>query len=130
MSPPRPTRLLLDTHVFVWWRMAPERLSDAAKSVIAHAELAYVSIASAWEIAIKTSLGKISLPASVRVGVEASGFTWLSILPEHVEEVAGLEWHHRDPFDRMLVAQARHEALTLVSSDRAVACYDVDRLDA
>lgn len=118
-------RLLLDTHVFLWWKINAPRLGPAAREAIAHADLVLVSAASAWEAAIKGQLGKLELTERFTQGVEDSGFDKLPIGFEHAEEIARLPPHHRDPFDRMLIAQARVERLTLVSGDRALAPYDV-----
>lgn len=123
-------RLLLDTHTFLWWRSDPDRLSAAARKAIAEAELVFVSAASAWEAAIKVSIGRLSLPDTIEAGVEASGFEKLVVTFAHAERVATLPLHHRDPFDRILVAQALVEDLTLVSSDGQLAAYDVPLLEA
>ncbi len=118
-------RLLLDTHVFLWWKVDDPRLGSQAREAIAQADLVLVSAASAWEAAIKAQLGKLELSASFAEGVVASGFEKLPINFEHAEENAKLPSHHRDPFDRMLIAQARVEGLTLVTHDRGLAAYDV-----
>ena len=122
------SRLLLDTHVFVWWRGDPDRLASAVQNSIATADIVFVSAASAWEAAIKVSLGRLELPDTVEAGVLASGFEKLLITFSHAEHAANLPYHHRDPFDRMLVAQAKSEGLTLVTHDRLLAPYDVDIL--
>jgi PIN domain nuclease of toxin-antitoxin system len=121
-------RLLLDTHVFLWWRGEPSRLPSEVRSRISDADLVFVSAASAWEAAIKASLGRLELPDTIEAGVLASGFERLLITFSHAEQAAGLPPHHRDPFDRMLVAQARAEGLTLVTHDRLLAPYDVQIL--
>jgi PIN domain nuclease of toxin-antitoxin system len=121
-------RLLLDTHVFLWWRGEPSRLTAEVRSSIATADIVFVSVASAWEAAIKVSLGRLDLPATVEAGVLASGFEKLLITFSHTEQVARLPHHHRDPFDRMLVAQAQSEGLTLVTHDRLLEPYDVEIL--
>jgi PIN domain nuclease of toxin-antitoxin system len=117
--------LLLDTHVFLWWRSDDRRLGDAAREAIAHAELVFVSAASAWEAAIKQALGRLELPDSFQAGVAESGFERLSVTFPHADRAGALPPHHRDPFDRMLVAQAIEEHLTLVTHDAALAAYDV-----
>lgn len=121
-------RLLLDTHVFLWWRTDAERLSATVREAIASSDIVFVSAASAWEIAIKTALGRVRLPEAVEIGVAASGFNRLPIGFSHAELAGTLPPHHRDPFDRMLVAQATVEQLTLVSHDRLLAAYGVDVL--
>lgn len=116
---------LLDTHVVIWWRTDPQRLSERARDTIATAPLVFVSAASAWEVAIKTALGRIRLPGTFASGVRESGFTELPITFAHVEHYQALPLHHRDPFDRMLVVQARAEGLTLVTHDRRFELYDL-----
>jgi PIN domain nuclease of toxin-antitoxin system len=122
------SRLLLDTHVFLWWRGEPSRLASTVRSRIAEADLVFVSAASAWEAAIKVSVGRLELPDTVEAGVIASGFEKLLITFAHAERAAALPPHHRDPFDRMLVAQAQAEGLTLVTQDRVLESYDVEIL--
>ena len=117
-------RLLLDTHVFLWWQMASPDLSADVKDAIATADLVFISAASAWEVAIKKALGKLRLELSFEDGVESSGFEKLAIQFAHAERAGSLPPHHRDPFDRMLVAQALEEGLTLVSHDRRLEPYD------
>jgi len=121
-------RLLLDTHIFLWWRGEPSRLSSIARSRIATADLVFVSVASAWEAAIKISLGRLDLPDSLEAGVLASGFEKLLITFAHAERAATLPPHHRDPFGRMLVAQAQADSLTLVTRDPHLEPYDVEIL--
>ncbi len=117
------SRLLLDTHVFIWWRAEPSRLEVAARRTIAEAEVVFVSAASAWEVGIKVALGRLRLPETMEAGVEASGFERLGIGFSHCERAAALPLHHRDPFDRMLIAQALVENLTLVTHDRQIEPY-------
>ena len=117
--------LLLDTHVFLWWRARDPRLRDAVRGAVGLAPLVAVSAASAWEAAIKASLGKLRLASSFEEGAVASGFTPLAISFRHAELAGGLPLHHRDPFDRMLIAQAMSEGLTLVTADRRLEPYGV-----
>jgi len=124
----RQDRLLLDTHVFLWWRSEPSRLTKEAQHRIASAELVFVSAVSAWEAAIKIGLGRLKLPDTLEAGVVASGFEKLPVTFSHAEHVATLPPHHRDPFDRMLVAQAQVEGLTLVTHDRALEGYAIEIL--
>jgi PIN domain nuclease of toxin-antitoxin system len=119
------TRLLLDTHVFLWWRANDRRLTAPVRRAIASADVVFVSAASAWEAAIKIKLGRLSIPDTMESGVEESGFEKLPILFSHAEASGTLPAHHQDPFDRMLIAQALVENLTLVSHDRRMADYDV-----
>jgi PIN domain nuclease of toxin-antitoxin system len=118
---------LLDTHAAIWWMEGSARLPAACYRALRRRGFGYVSLASAWEVAIKTSLGRLRLAAPFGATVEASGLAFLPLTSEHVEEVGVLPLHHRDPFDRMLVAQARVENLTLISGDRRLAAYDVPR---
>ena len=122
------TRLLLDTHVFLWWRMDDPRLTQPLRAAVAEAELVFVSVASAWEVAIKMALGRLRLPDCFETGVVDSGFERLLLTFAHAEGAGRLPVHHSDPFDRMLVAQAQAEGLTLVTHDRHLAPYDVDVL--
>ena len=119
-------QLLLDTHAFIWWRENSSRLGDDARGRIKSAKVVFVSVASAWEAAIKIALGKLRLPESFEAGVVASRFDKLSIAFSHAEAVATLPHHHNAPFDRMLIAQAIGERLTLVTHDRRFAPYAVD----
>jgi len=121
----RINKLLLDTHVFLWWRANDPLLKEAARSAISDADIVFVSAASAWEAAIKAALGRLELPDTVESGVEDSGFEKLPITFSHAEATGLLPPHHNDPFDRMLVAQARAEGLTLVTHDRKLKLYDV-----
>ncbi len=118
-------RLLLDTHTFLWWRVDEARLSSEARAAIGSAETVFVSLASAWEIAIKVSLGKLRVPGTIEERLAASNFESLPIGFRHVERIAILPLHHRDPFDRMLVAQCQVERLTLVTADRKLQPYDI-----
>ena len=120
--------LLLDTHVFIWWRENSARLNGGARQRIGTAAIVFVSVASAWEAAIKSALGKLRLPEPFEAGVEAAGFEKLPIAFGHAQAVATLAHHHSDPFDRMLVAQALCERLTVVTHDRRFAPYGVDVL--
>lgn len=117
--------LLLDTHVFLWWRANDGRLNATARAAIGQAPLVFVSAASAWEAAIKAALGRLSLPDRFETGVEESGFQKLIINFAHAEAVARLPAHHADPFDRMLIAQASMEELVLVTHDRLMEPYGV-----
>ena len=121
--------LLLDTHVVLWWRGDVERIGREARRAIATADVVFVSVASAWEIAIKSAIGKVRLPESFALGVERSGFARLPVTFEHAEAVARLPHHHRDPFDRMLAAQSLSEGLRLVTADPTFALYGVHVLE-
>jgi len=121
-------RLLLDTHVFLWWRDDSRKLRPPARRAIAEAQLVFVSAATAWEAAIKAALGRLQIPDTIEAGVVDSGFEKLPISFSHAESAAHLPPHHADPFDRMLVAQARAEGLTLVTHDRRLAPYAIEIL--
>lgn len=118
-------KLLLDSHVFLWWKAADPRLSPGMVRAIAEAEEVYVSAATAWELGLKVSLGKLRLPESVEDGIAAAGFRELAVGFRHTRAAVALPPHHRDPFDRMLVAQALCEGLTLMTHDDQVARYEV-----
>ncbi len=126
-------RVLLDTHVFLWALAAPDRLSEKARGILQDegAEL-LLSVVSPWELAIKLSVGKLHLPcelgAFVAQGCRQLGASLLPIELTHVQELAALPMHHRDPFDRMLIAQARADRLQLMSFDRAMGVYEVGRV--
>jgi len=117
-------RVLLDTHVLIWWDSGT-RLSAAAMKAIRTADEVLVSSASAWEIAIKSALGKISGTRTVAAAAAASAFTELPVLFRHAEAAARLPGHHRDPFDRMLIAQAQVEGLIVITRDPIFTRYDV-----
>jgi PIN domain nuclease of toxin-antitoxin system len=117
--------LLLDTHAVLWWRINSPRVKRAVREAIATSELVWVSAASGWEVAIKQALGKLELHQSFSSLVAASEFVELPITLAHAEEIATLPPHHTDPFDRMLIAQARVERATIVTHDRQFGLYDV-----
>ena len=110
----------------LWWREANPRLDSRAVGLIGGAELVYVSAVTAWEVAIKLALGRLRLPGAFADGVDASGFARLPIEFEHAALTGALPPHHSDPFDRMLVAQAKLEGLTLVTHDRRFEPYGGD----
>ena len=118
-------KLLLDTHAVLWWQTEDARLSGAARRAIAGADIVWVSAASAWEVAIKTSLGRLRLDEPFAVTVAADDFTELPVTFAHAARLNGLSNHHSDPFDRILVAQAMVEGAMLVTADRALAAYGV-----
>ena len=116
--------LLLDTHVFLWWDSDHASLSAEAKALIADAaNRVLVSAGSIWEIAIKRRLGKLSFDGSPAAAIAANDFEALPILPLDAEQAGELAWAHADPFDRLLVAQARRFAATLVTADAAIRGY-------
>lgn len=118
-------RLLLDTHVFLWWRCDAPELGDAARRAIAHPDNeVMVSAVAGWEIVIKRALGKLELEGTVGEALVEEGFTPWPVEMAHVDELARLPMHHLDPFDRLLVAQARVDGLVLVSADPLVQAYE------
>jgi PIN domain nuclease of toxin-antitoxin system len=121
-------RLLLDTHVVLWWLTDDPTLPDEIKTMLDHEPGIYVSPATVWEVAIKQAVGKIHEPADLPERVVDSGFGELPIKFEHAIVAGRLPMIHRDPFDRMLVAQARCEGLTLVTRDTDIQKYDVSIL--
>lgn len=118
-------RLLLDTHVVLWWRADSPRLGRAVRRTIAEAEIAWVSAVSGWEVAIKQSLGKLRLAESFVSMVKASEFEEIALTLRHAEQLLALPHHHTDPFDRMLIAQAQVEGVTIVTHDRKFEPYNV-----
>jgi PIN domain nuclease of toxin-antitoxin system len=125
--------LLLDTHTFLWFCQGDASLSPAAKALIEDPNnRKLVSVASCWEIAIKAGLKKLTLgePSGVYIpaALSRTGFELLPITLEHATGVEGLPLHHKDPFDRLLVAQARGEGIPLVSADMAFDAYPITRL--
>ena len=119
----RPSNLLLDSHIILWWLADDPRLSKRARRLITHADNAYVSAATTWELALKASLGKLKMPEGFVETVEEEGFTHLPVEPEHAMAVRDLPWYHRDPFDRLLIAQAKVENLTLITAEKLLAQY-------
>ncbi|MGK2852280.1 MAG: type II toxin-antitoxin system VapC family toxin [Candidatus Limnocylindrales bacterium] len=123
--------LLLDAHALLWWLADDDGLAPAARRAIADPTSdVLVSAATVWEIGIKRSLGKLDAPADVLGAIEAAGFDGLPVTLADGDAAASLPPHHRDPFDRMLVAQAMRLGAVLVSRDQAFAPYGVDVLTA
>jgi PIN domain nuclease of toxin-antitoxin system len=118
-------RLLLDTHVVIWWLADDPTLSDTLKSVLDSEPDVYLSPVTVWEIAIKQVAGKIKEPADLAERLRNSGFKELSVTSEHAVAAGQLPMIHRDPFDRMLVAQARCADLMLVTRDADIRKYEV-----
>ena len=123
-------KLLLDTHTFLWWVSDAAGLSATARAAIADPNnTCYVSVASAWEMAIKSNLCKLKLKKPVErfltEQIKKNGFLLLNIDLHHVAKVENLPFHHRDPFDRLIVSQAKAERLTLVTADQALSAYDI-----
>lgn len=126
-------KLLLDTHALLWFLLADRRLSERARGLISNAEtVVAVSPASYWEIAIKISLGKYALPEPYAQFMERelaiNNFDILPILPRHTARLTELPFHHRDPFDRLLIAQSMAEVIPLVSCDEHFDAYGIHRI--
>jgi PIN domain nuclease of toxin-antitoxin system len=122
------TNLLLDTHAFIWYSENDSKLPESIKTEIETADRVCISIASLWEIAIKLSIGKLSLRSnyeSIESSLEPAGIDLLPIYFTDTVQVMNLPLHHRDPFDRILIAQAINNSLTLVSCDAAFTAYPI-----
>jgi PIN domain nuclease of toxin-antitoxin system len=118
--------LLLDTHTLLWWLDDPKVLSKGARRAIRDGgNTVYVSAAVVWEIAIKKALGKLTAPEDLEAAMTANRFLPLPITIPHALAVLALSGHHRDPFDRMLIAQALHEKFRLVTRDEDIQKYPV-----
>ena len=123
------TRLLLDTHAALWALSEPEKLSRSARTALENAENeVFVSVVSGWEIAIKRALGKLEAPDDLEAAIRMQGFEPLLMTFHHAEQAGALPLHHGDPFDRMLIAQARAEGLILVTRDSSIPLYGVRTL--
>jgi PIN domain nuclease of toxin-antitoxin system len=119
-------KLLLDTHVFLWWEAKDRRLSEDFRSAIASSgNEVFVSAATVWEIAIKRNIGKLKFAGSAYNAVVRHGFQHLAITSEHAEWAGSMHELHRDPFDRMLIAQADREDMRLVTDDPQIRQYPV-----
>jgi PIN domain nuclease of toxin-antitoxin system len=124
-------RLLLDTHALIWWLEGGTRLGEEARAAIrSRANEVRVSSVSAVEISIKVARGKLDAPGDLVTQIARHGFTALPVTIEHGIAMLGFSASHGDPFDRLLIAQARCEGLTIVTGDRAFAAYDVPIMPA
>jgi PIN domain nuclease of toxin-antitoxin system len=126
-------RLLIDTHAFLWWVEGSPVLPARARAAIADPDNeCMLSLVSAWEMAIKSGLGKLKLSLSIErylvENVAANGFRTLEMSLAHIGRVKSLPWYHRDPFDRLLIAQALEEELTVVTGDAAFRKYGLKRI--
>lgn len=123
--------LLLDSHALLWALIAPEKLSTQSASEIRNPSRAvFYSPASVWELEIKIARGKLSLPPNWTDALARAGFLELAITTAHSVTAGRLPWHHQDPFDRMLIAQAQVQGLRLVSRDRFAPSYGIALLEA
>lgn len=123
-------RLLLDTQVVLWQLEGSRPVAKRAVEAIERASELAFSVVSFAEIGVKAAVGKLAVPADLHEHVLGSGLRVLGLSPEHGLGVAQLPLHHRDPFDRLLISQARHEGLTIVTADARFAEYDVALIDA
>jgi PIN domain nuclease of toxin-antitoxin system len=124
-------RLLLDTHAFLWWLSDDSQLGEDTRRVISNPRnQVYVSAASTWEISIKKTIGKLSAPDDMDAIVEDEGFDKLPITLFHGEQAGLLPEHHKDPFDRMLIAQAQAEGLIIITNDEKITRYNIRTMDA
>lgn len=116
--------LLLDTHVFLWWDRQEAALNGGARNAIEDPRNnVFVSAASVWEIATKRRLGKLAFQGSAASAIGANGFHELPVVPIDAEDAGNLAWHHNDPFDRLLVAQAVRLGFVLLTADRLIRCF-------
>jgi PIN domain nuclease of toxin-antitoxin system len=122
--------LLLDSHVALWWLGNDRSLGAAAAEAIEMADDVRVSVITPWELGIRQAAGKLECPADLIPALLRAGFKMLPISTEHAERAPSLPMHHRDPFDRMLIAQAEIESLVIVTADDALGQYGQDVIDA
>ena len=123
-------RLLLDTHVVLWQLGGSPAIGTTAQQEIRHADELLFSVVSFAEIGVKAAIGKLRVPTDLRERIVHSGVRILGLAPDHGLGVARLPLHHRDPFDRLLIAQARSERLVVVTADARIPAYDVRTVDA
>jgi PIN domain nuclease of toxin-antitoxin system len=120
-------RFLVDTQALLWWLTEDDALSPTARELLVEPANEFLfSAASVWEIAIKRSLGKLTAPDDLPDRIVDEGFSWLAITPAHAWRVGDLPAHHRDPFDRLLIAQALTERVPIVTADARFSDYGVD----
>ena len=116
--------IILDTHAFIWWNDDPTKLSKAGREAIENKEnIIFISTVVIWEIVVKMMLGKLEAPADPLKVALSEGFIPLPITGEHALTLKTLESHHNDPFDRLLIAQAKYEGFTLLTNDKAILKY-------
>jgi PIN domain nuclease of toxin-antitoxin system len=118
--------LLLDSHAFIWWIDDDSRLGPKARQAIESSERVFVSVISVWELGMKQEAGKLEVRTDLAEAAEESGFEILGCQLAHAQLAPTLPMHHKDPFDRMLLAQAKIERLRIVSGDNAFSSYDID----
>lgn len=127
-------KLILDTHIAIWFITDDEKLGPETKALIEDADnVIFLSLVSLWEIGIKYSLGKLELKTDLNCLFELfseSGFRFLPIMPEHILTNATLSFHHKDPFDRLIIAQAKREGYSLISADELFERYQINLIKA
>jgi PIN domain nuclease of toxin-antitoxin system len=119
-------RYLADTHILLWALADDKRLPERHRAILLSGAEVFFSAASVWEIAIKKSLGKLKAPDDLSTLLPRAGFRALNITPVHAETAGGLPLHHADPFDRLLIAQAMLENMTLLTADALFSRYDIE----
>ncbi len=115
---------LIDTHVLLWWLTDSPRLNQQCREILNYKPL-WCSVVSLWEVAIKEQAGKITLPDTFMKDVKGQGFIWLDVQFNHIESLRGLPDVHKDPFDRLLVAQALSESLVFITADKRIHQYNI-----
>jgi len=123
-------RILIDSHVALWWLDNNSAMGPDCRALVRAADEVHFSVITPWELGIKRALGKIEFPDDLSAALVENGFRPLMVQVEHAELAPQLPPHHRDPFDRMLIAQAQLEALPLVTADRVLTDYEVELIDA
>ena len=124
-------RLLLDTHAFVWWLTEVSKLTEGARAAIVDPRNeVFVSAVTGWEVAVKRAKGRMTAPDNLTAMVDEKGFTHLPLTFHHAEQAGSLPMHHKDPFDRCLIAQAQAEGLVLVTRDARILLYGVRTMAA
>lgn len=120
------TNFLLDTHIFIWWMENDKKLSKEIISILSEPnDQVFLSVVSVWEIIIKQAKKRLKVPDDIEGGIHDSGFKLIPITLRHVLAVKKLPFYHKDPFDRMLIAQAKAENLNLITTDQKIKKYDI-----
>lgn len=123
-------RFLLDTHIFIWWMDSNKRLSKEVAVILSNPQNhIFVSVGSVWEIIIKKAARKLKVPKDIEGGIHASGFNLLPIEMAHVLRIDQLPHYHKDPFDRLLIAQAKEEQCVLITDDPKIKKYNITILN-
>ncbi len=115
---------LIDTHVLIWWLTDDARLSKEVRDILTYKPV-FCSVVSLWEVILKAEAGKINVADSFIMEAKGQGFAWLEVQVNHIEALHHLPQYHKDPFDRLLIAQAKAECLTLITADKRIQKYNV-----